>query len=108
MATTAQKISEMTPYTFCVDTGTRCGSDGLNTVCTVYRGLVPMSPNTTPRAPSSRAPRAVPCRLDRPVVALPATAASDTIRPASDAGHETQMTPHWYPRHALWKPVTLL
>ena len=56
----AQKISETTPYTFCVDTWTRCGSDGLKTVCTVYSGLVPMSPNTTPSAPISSAPRAVP------------------------------------------------
>jgi hypothetical protein len=33
--TTDQKISEMTPYTFSVVTGMRCGSDGLKTVCTV-------------------------------------------------------------------------
>lgn len=34
-ATTAQKISETTPYTCSVVTWTRCGSDGLKTVCTV-------------------------------------------------------------------------
>src|ERR1700761_4352087 len=110
MAITDQKISETTPNTFSVVTGTGCGSDGLKTVCTVYSGLVPMSPNTTPRAPSSRAPRAVGCLFVLPAepVFAPPTTASDTMRPASDAGrHETPMTPHWYPRHALWKPVTL-
>src|SRR5215471_6040106 len=57
---TAQKISETTPNTFCVDTGTGCGSDGLKTVCTVYSGLVPISPNTTPRAPTASAAWALP------------------------------------------------
>src|SRR5215469_5802463 len=60
MIVTAQKISETTPNTFCVDTGTGCGSDGLKTVCTVYSGLVPMSPNTTPRAPTASAAWALP------------------------------------------------
>src|SRR5215472_9980278 len=66
MITTAQTISETTPYTFSVDTGTGCGSDGLNTVCTVYSGLVPISPKTTPKAPSSRAIRVVPCLITLP------------------------------------------
>src|SRR5215831_15646398 len=57
---TAQKISETTPNTFSVDTGTGCGSDGLKTVCTVYSGLVPISPNTTPRAPTASVAWAVP------------------------------------------------
>src|SRR5215471_21449569 len=57
---TAQKISETTPNTFWLDTGTGCGSDGLKAVCTVYSGLVPMSPNTTPRAPTASAAWALP------------------------------------------------
>ena len=32
---TDQKISDTTPYTFWVLTGTGCGSSGLNTVCSV-------------------------------------------------------------------------
>src|ERR1700722_8712243 len=83
MATTAQKISETTPYTLCVDTWTRCGSDGLKTVWTVYRGLVPMSPNTTPRAPSSRAPRAVPCLIALPLVLSPTRQTIASGTPAS-------------------------
>src|ERR1700756_5624331 len=50
-----QKISEVTPKTLSSETRTRCGSDGSNTVWTVYSGLVPMSPNTTPSAPSASA-----------------------------------------------------
>src|SRR5215467_743690 len=61
MITTDQTISETIPYTFSGETRTGCGSDGLNTVCTVYSGLVPISPKTTPKAPSSRAIRVVPC-----------------------------------------------
>ena len=56
---TAQKISEMIPKMLSSVTLTGCGSAGLKTVCTVYSGLVPMSPKTTPRAPSARAPWAV-------------------------------------------------
>ena len=56
MIITDQKISEMTPKMLSCDTLTGCGSLGLKTVCTVYSGLVPMSPKTTPRAPSARAP----------------------------------------------------
>src|SRR5690242_17592677 len=50
-----QKISETIPKMLCVDTVTGCGSLGLNTVWTVYSGLVPMSPKTTPRAPTASA-----------------------------------------------------
>ena len=56
MIVTDQKISEMTPKTFSADTLTGWGSPGLKTVWTVYSGLVPMSPKTTPRAPTARAP----------------------------------------------------
>src|SRR5215831_8486782 len=63
---TAQKISETTPNTFSVDTGTGCGSDGLKTVCTVYSGLVPISPNTTPRAPTASAAWALPRLITLP------------------------------------------
>ncbi len=59
MITTDQKISEMIPNTLSVDAATGCGSLGLKTVWTVYRGLVPMSPKTTPSAPSANAACAV-------------------------------------------------
>ena len=55
MIVTDQKISETTPKMLSCDTLTGCGSPGLKSVCTVYSGLVPMSPKTTPRAPSARA-----------------------------------------------------
>ena len=63
MIVTDQKMSEVTPKMLACDTLTGCGSLGLNTVWTVYSGLVPMSPKTTPRAPSARAAWAVPDRL---------------------------------------------
>src|SRR6516162_4745747 len=59
MIVTDQKISEMTPKMLACDTVTGCVSLGLNTVWTVYSGLVPMSPKTTPRAPTARAHWAV-------------------------------------------------
>ena len=55
MMVTDQKISEMIPKMLSSVTLTGCGSPGLNTVWTVYSGLVPMSPKTTPRAPTARA-----------------------------------------------------
>jgi hypothetical protein len=58
MMITDQKISETIPKMFWADTWTGWGSPGLNTVWMVYSGLVPMSPKTTPRAPSARAARA--------------------------------------------------
>src|ERR1700727_168506 len=70
MIVTAQKISEMTPKMLSCDTLTGCGSLGLKSVCTVYSGLVPMSPKTTPRAPSVRAPCAATRRLT-PKVSAP-------------------------------------
>src|SRR5215469_6902322 len=72
MITTDQTISETIPYTFSGETRTGCGSDGLNTVCTVYSGLVPISPKTTPKAPSSRANRPVPCLITPHALACPA------------------------------------
>ena len=54
--------------------GRDAGRTGLKTVCTVYSGLVPISPNTTPSAPSSSAPRAVRrfmCLLVAPITACP-------------------------------------
>ena len=56
---TDQKISEMIPKMLSVVAVTGCGSPGLKTVWTVYSGLVPMSPKTTPRAPTINAPFAV-------------------------------------------------
>jgi magnesium transporter len=56
MIVTDQKISEMIPKMLSSVTVTGWGSPGLKTVWTVYSGLVPMSPKTTPRAPSARAP----------------------------------------------------
>src|SRR5215470_11235161 len=56
ISVTDQKISETTPKMLSVDTATGWGSPGLKTVWTVYSGLVPMSPKTTPRAPTARAP----------------------------------------------------
>ena len=67
MIITDQKISETMPYTFSGDTWTGCGSDGLKTVCSVYSGLVPISPNTTPRAPTASASPPAPS-----LIALPA------------------------------------
>src|SRR5262249_27136444 len=63
MIVTDQKISETTPKTFSTDTLTGCGSPGLKTVCSVYSGLVPISPKTTPRAPIASAARAEADRL---------------------------------------------
>src|ERR1700677_2923517 len=63
MIVTDQKISETAPKMLSRDTLTGCGSLGSKRVCTVYNGLVPMSPKTTPRAPSARAPCAVARRL---------------------------------------------
>ena len=63
MIVTAQKMSDTTPNTLSRDTLTGCGSPGSKSVCTVYNGLVPMSPKTTPRAPSVRAPCAAVRRL---------------------------------------------
>src|ERR1700733_9779081 len=71
MIVTDQKISEMIPKMASCDTLTGCGSLGLKTVWTVYRGLVPMSPKTTPRAPSARAPCAVARRLTLKVLTSP-------------------------------------
>jgi len=55
MRVTDQKIRETTPNTLSRVTAIGCGSPGLKTVWIVYSGLVPMSPNTTPSAPSDSA-----------------------------------------------------
>jgi hypothetical protein len=70
MIVTDQKISETTPKMLSCDTLTGCGSLGLKTVCTVYNGLVPMSPKTTPSAPTASAPCAVARRLTLKVFAF--------------------------------------
>src|SRR3954447_16498948 len=46
-----QNTIEITPYTS-TDVGRTSLCLMLNTVCSAYSGLVPMSPNTTPRAPT--------------------------------------------------------
>src|SRR5579875_1183971 len=111
MVTTDQKISEITPKTFPGETRTGCGSDGLKTVCTVYSGLVPMSPNTTPRAPSSSAPRAVLRLISLSAMPYPATPtlASGTAQPAAGcqlrprAGADAALAA----RHASRRPADL-
>src|SRR6201996_5910373 len=70
MIVTDQKISETTPKTLSWATLTGCGSLGSNSVCNVYSGLVPMSPKTTPSAPSASAPCAAARRL---TTAMPAS-----------------------------------
>src|SRR6201995_4209528 len=88
-----QKISETTPKMLSRDTLTGCGSLGSNSVCNVYSGLVPMSPKTTPRAPSASAPCAAARRLTpmAKVVSPPLSWVTLTNhpwqdRPASDVG----------------------
>src|SRR4051812_50218192 len=54
-----QKTSETTPYTSAVVACTAWLS-AVNTVCSAYSGLVPMSPKTTPRAPNASAATPVP------------------------------------------------
>src|ERR1700753_1705398 len=63
MIVTDKKISEMTPKTLSRATLTGWGSLGSNSVCSVYSGLVPMSPKTTPSAPTANAPCAAARRL---------------------------------------------
>ena len=55
MMVTDQKVSDTIPKMLSADTRTGWGSSGLKTVWMVYSGLVPMSPKTTPRAPTARA-----------------------------------------------------
>src|SRR6201981_3654990 len=71
MIVTDQKISETTPKMLSCDTLTGCGSLGLKSVWTVYSGLGPMSPKTTPKAPTATAPCAAVRRLTLTVVASP-------------------------------------
>src|SRR5215470_9126468 len=105
MIVTDQKISETTPKTFSLDTGTGCGSLGLKTVWTVYSGLVPMSPKTTPRAPSASAPRAAACRFTVTVLRLPAHLkpwrTTLTNGPAEPWDHERMIDPR-QPEDPLW------
>ena len=72
MIVTAQKIIETIPKMESCVTLTGCGSVGLKTVCMAYSGLVPMSPKTTPSAPTVRAPCAAARRLTPTVPASPA------------------------------------
>jgi hypothetical protein len=55
MIVTDQKISETIPKMLSLVASTGWGSLGLKAIWIVYSGLVPMSPKTTPRAPSARA-----------------------------------------------------
>ena len=61
---TDQKTSEITPCTSSW-VGRTTPSSIEKTVCRAYRGEVPMSPKTTPRAPSARAapPALAPTRM---------------------------------------------
>src|SRR5271154_3950374 len=45
-----QNSSDSTPSALC---GVKCPPVACTTVCSVYKGLVPRSPNTTPNAPSA-------------------------------------------------------
>src|SRR5271167_3198353 len=45
-----QNNSDSTPSALC---GEKCPPVACTTVCSVYKGLVPRSPNTTPSAPSA-------------------------------------------------------
>src|SRR5262245_13165968 len=54
ISVTAQKMSESTPNTLASVSGRRCAPP--NASLKAYSGLVPMSPNTTPTAPSVSAP----------------------------------------------------
>src|SRR5215467_8466370 len=105
MIVTDQKISETTPKMLSVDTATGCGSLGLKTVWTVYSGLVPMSPKTTPRAPSASAPRAAACRFTVTVLRLPAHLkpwrTTLTNGPAEPWDHERMIDPR-QPEDPLW------
>jgi hypothetical protein len=51
----AHTMSEQTPSTSA--TSGCCPGCGAMPTCSVYRGLVPMSPKTTPSAPRARMPR---------------------------------------------------
>src|SRR5580658_3095791 len=95
MIVTDQKISETTPKMLSCDTLTGCGSPGLKTVCTVYNGLVPMSPKTTPSAPTASAPCAVARRLTLKVFAFRAlqlVRATLTNEPAKDTVQRAGMS----------------
>src|SRR6516165_5756121 len=88
MIVTDQKISETTPKMLSWDTVTGWGSLGLKSVWTVYSGLVPMSPKTTPKAPTARAPCAATRRLTLTVPAsLPPPLARATLT------NDPRMTP---------------
>ena len=94
MIVTDQKISETTPKMVSCDTLTGCGSLGLKTVWTVYSGLVPMSPKTTPRAPTARAPWPAACRL---TLTVSSRAASFRLTNTTTlmAGGDATLSPEW-------------
>jgi hypothetical protein len=55
MIVIAQNTSEITPYTLAGVIGTGRAASREKTVGIAYSGLVPISPNTTPNAPSASA-----------------------------------------------------
>src|ERR1700760_876751 len=91
MIVTDQKISETTPKMLSRDTLTGCGSLGSNRVCNVNSGLVPMSPKTTPRAPSASAPCAAARRFTLKV------SAPWSPRSTRTAGSNVLSQPPWPP-----------
>ena len=64
-----QKISERIPLTFSGVRATRWVPEKHS--FKAYRGLVPMSPNTTPSAEKDRTPSALPVGSGRPVLMRP-------------------------------------
>src|SRR5215469_12164466 len=95
---TDQKMSETTPNTFWLDTGTGCGSDGLKTVCTVYSGLVPISPNTTPRAPTASAACALPRLIALPSATLTLAGCQEQFMPRTRSAADQPTARHQPPR----------
>src|SRR5271168_2462851 len=59
-----QKTSDSTPSALC---GVKCPPAACTTVCRVYKGLVPRSPNTTPSAPNAAHSEGRPRRADAPL-----------------------------------------
>ena len=88
-----QNTSEMTPYTSS-GVGFTTPLSIANTVCMAYRGLVPMSPNTTPMAPSARPMRLPWCTagwagLPRSARGAGATGVAPAGAASADPGFDT-------------------
>src|ERR1700675_115842 len=62
-----QNTSDSTPSALC---GVKCPPVACTTVCRVYKGLVPRSPNTTPSAPKAANPAGRPWLADSPLELL--------------------------------------